>query len=85
VEDDTIVCDEWETPFILSWENNTWVCRQTMLNDGSFTKPVVSKVTKYTLGMGGYKSDLLVSYVMENGDIIPYKDVTDYIKGYEQA
>ena len=86
VEDDaTWFCDEWETPYILSWENNTWVCRQVQANDGSFRKPVVSKVTKYTLGMGGDKSDLLVSWVMENGDIIPYKDVTDYIKGYEQA
>ena len=85
VEDDAVVCDDWETPNMLSWENNTWVCRQIQSNDGSFRKPVVSKVTKYTLGMGGDKSDLLVSWVMENGDIIPYKDVTDYIKGYEQA
>ena len=85
VEDDAVVCDDWETPNMLSWENNTWVCRQIQSNDGSFRQPVVSKVTKYTLGMGGDKSDLLVSWVMENGDIIPYKDVTDYIKGYEQA
>ena len=85
VEDDTVVCEDYETPYILSWENNTWVCRQVQLNDGSFRKPVVSKVTKYTMNMGGDKSDLEVSYVVENGSVISYKDINNYIKGYEQA
>ena len=85
VEDDVVVCDEWEAPNMLSWENNTWVCRQVQANDGSFRKPVVSKVTKYTMNMGGDKSDLEVSYVVENGSVISYKDITNYIKGYEQA
>ena len=85
VEDDTVVCDEWEAPNMLSWENNTWVCRQVQPNDGSFRKPVVSKVTKYTMNMGGDKTDLEVSYVVENGSVISYKDINNYIKGYEQA
>lgn len=85
VEDDVVVCDEWEAPNMLSWENNTWVCRQVQANDGSFRKPVVSKVTKYTMNMGGDKSDLEVSYVVENGSVISYKDINNYIKGYEQA
>ena len=85
VEDDTVVCDEWEAPNMLSWENNTWVCRQVQPNDGSFRKPVVSKVTKYTMNMGGDKSDLETSYVVENGSVISYKDINNYIKGYEQA
>ena len=85
VEDDVVVCDEWEAPNMLSWENNTWVCRQVQLNDGSFRKPVVSKVTKYTMNMGGDKADLEVSYVVESGSVISYKDINNYIKGYEQA
>ena len=70
---------------MLSWENNTWVCRQVQPNDGSFRKPVVSKVTKYTMNMGGDKADLETSYVVENGSVISYKDINNYIKGYEQA
>lgn len=85
VEDDAVVCEDWESPYILSWENNTWVCRQVQANDGSFRKPVVSKVTKYTLNMGGDKSDLEVSYVVESGSVISHKDITNYIKGYEEA
>lgn len=85
VEDDVVVCDEWETPNILSWENNTWVCRQVQLNDGSFSKPVVSKVTKYTLNMGGEKSDLAVSYEVEGGQVIDYKEIVSYCKKYEKA
>ena len=85
VEDDVVVCDEWEAPNMLSWENNTWVCRQVQPNDGSFRKPVVSKVTKYTMNMGGDKSDLETSYVVESGSIISYKDINNYIKAYEEA
>ncbi len=85
VEDDVVVCDEWESPNMLSWENNTWVCRQVQANDGSFRKPVVSKVTKYTMNMGGDKADLEVSYVVESGSVISYKDINNYIRAYEEA
>ena len=85
VEDDVVVCDEWEAPNMLSWENNTWVCRQVQANDGSFRKPVVSKVTKYTMNMGGDKADLETSYVVESGSVISYKDINNYIKAYEEA
>ena len=85
VDDDVVVCEDYETPYILSWENNTWVCRQVQPNDGSFRKPVVSKVTKYTMNMGGDKADLEVSYVVESGSVISYKDINNYIKAYEEA
>ena len=84
--DDIKTHEDWESPVFLSWENNTWVGRTTVEDtEGMFRKPVVSKISKYTLNMGGEKSDLEVSYVVESGDIISYKDICDYIKAYEKA
>lgn len=82
VDDDVVVCEEWENPYILSWENNTWVCRQVSLNDGSFRRPIVSKILKYTMGMGGETIDTQVSYVIESGQIISYDKINDYCKEY---
>lgn len=85
LDDDVVVCEDWESPYMLSWENNTWVCRQVQLNDGSFRRPVVSKVIKYTMAMGGERTDYECSYEVEDGRIIPYTDITDIVKAYEQA
>ena len=83
VEDDVVVCDEWETPNMLSWENNTWVCRQVSLNDGHFRKPIVSKVVKYTMGMGGEMINPEVSYEIEDGRIVPYNNIMEICQAYE--
>ena len=83
VDDDVVVCEEWETPYILSWENNTWVCRQVSLNDGEFRKPIVSKVVKYTMGMGGEMINPEVSYEIEDGRIVPYNNIMEICQAYE--
>jgi hypothetical protein len=83
VDDDVVVCEDYETPYILSWENNTWVCRQVQLNDGMFRKPIVSKVSKYTMGMGGEMTDPQVSYVIEDGRLIPYDSIMEICQAYE--
>ena len=86
VEDDTVVCDEWEAPNMLSWENNTWVCRHIELNrDETFMEPIVSKITKFTLGMRGENTDTTVSYEVEGGQVIDIQDIMDYCKKHKQG
>ena len=86
VDDDVVVCEEWETPYILSWENNTWVCRQVELNrDETFMEPIVSKITKFTLGMRGENTDTTVSYEVEGGQVIDIQDIMDYCKKHKQG
>jgi hypothetical protein len=82
VDDDVVTHDEWESPYILSWENNTWVCRQTELNDGSFRRPVVSKITRYTMCMRGERSDFECSYEIEDGRIVPYDQIMDVCRDH---
>ena len=86
VEDDTVVCDEWESPVILSWENNTWVARTIMFGDeAALRKPVISKITKWTMNMNGEKADLAVSYEVEGGQVLDYKEIVTYLEKYEKA
>ena len=86
VEDDTVVCDEWESPVILSWENNTWVARTVMFGDeAALRKPVISKITKWTMNMNGEKADLAVSYEVEGGQVLDYKEIVTYLEKYEKA
>ena len=86
VEDDTVVCDEWESPVILSWENNTWVARTVMMGDEAMLrKPVISKTTKWTMNMNGEKADLAVSYEVEGGQVFDYKEISSYLENYDKA
>lgn len=80
VDDDVEVTEDYETPYYLSWENNTWVCRQVTLNDGSFSRPILCKILKYTMGMGGEMINPEVSYELESGQIISYDKINDYCK-----
>ena len=86
IEDDVVVTEDYETPYILSWENNTWVCRQVELNrDETFMEPIVSKITKFTLGMRGENTDTTVSYEVEGGQVIDIQDIMDYCKKHKQG
>ena len=86
LDDDAVVCEDWESPYTLSWENNTWVCRQVELNrDETFMEPIVSKITKFTLGMRGENTDTTVSYEVEGGQVIDIQDIMDYCKKHKQG
>ena len=86
VDDDVVVTEDYETPYILSWENNTWVARTIMFGDeAALRKPVISKITKWTMNMNGEKADLEVSYEVEGGQVIDYKEIVSYCKKYQQA
>ena len=86
LDDDVVVHDSWESPVYLSWENNTSVGRTKVGNDDDmFPKPVVAKVTKYTLAMKGEKTDTELSYIVESGEVVSYKDIMSYIEQYEKA
>lgn len=86
VEDDLVVCESWETPVVLSWKNNTWVARTVMTGDEAMLrKPVISKITKWTMNMNGEKADLAVSYEVEGGQVFDYKEIYSYLENYDKA
>lgn len=86
MDDDAVVCESWQSPVFLSWENNTWVGRTKEEGaEGMFRKPVVAKLTMYTLAMKGEKANMEVYYVVESGEVISYKEIASYIQSYDKA
>jgi hypothetical protein len=85
VDDNVVVNEDWEHPYILSFENNTWVCRRYESNDGSFRSPIVSKISKYIMGPKGERNNYQCSYEIEDGRVIPYNEITAIIRAYNKA
>jgi len=85
VDDNVVVNEDWEYPYILSYENNTWVCRRYEANDGSFRQPVVSKISKYIMGPNGKRDNYECSYEIEDGRVIPYSEITQIIRAYNRT
>lgn len=69
VTDDTIVCDEWETPYKLFFEQGKWVARRTIMNDeyGYMREEIKSKTEQYDMLVGGERANYKASYVLRNG------------------
>lgn len=82
VDDDFVAHDEWESPYMLSWENNTWVARQVERNDGTWRRPVVSKNIRYTMCMGGERSDFECAYGLEDGRIVPHDAIVEICQAH---
>jgi hypothetical protein len=81
LDDDATVCEPWETPFNLYWEQGRWVARRTVENGeyGYMRQEVLRKVEEYDMLMGGDRENYTATYVMRNGDIVNSKDMEVYL------
>lgn len=81
VEDNVEVCDPWEPPFILSYEQGQWIARRTEENNeyGYMHPKVAKKTEQYTLLAKGEHGDYQVVYTMVNGDNVTGDQVSDYL------
>jgi hypothetical protein len=72
VDDAATICDEWEKPTVLSYEQDAWVARQTTVNDGNMVRIIVSKHVEYRLGD---EDSYCVEYTLTDGHRVNYKDL----------
>ena len=81
LDDDATVCEPWETPFNLYWEQGRWVARRTVENGeyGYMRAEVASKTESYDMLMGGDRENYVAVYTMRNGDVVDSKDVEAYL------
>jgi hypothetical protein len=81
LDDDATVCEPWETPFNLYWEQGRWVARRTVENGeyGYMRSDVASKTEGYDMLMGGDRENYVATYTMRNGDVVDSKDVETYL------
>jgi len=81
LDDDAVVCDSWETPFNLFWEQGRWVARRTVENGeyGYMRREVASKTEQYDMLMAGGRENYSVVYAMRNGDSVTGEQVSEYL------
>lgn len=81
LDDDAVVCSEWETPFELFWEQGRWVARRTVDNGqyGYMRREVASKTEQYDMLMAGGRENYRVVYAMRNGDSVTGEQVSEYL------
>ena len=81
LDDDAVVCEAWESPFNLYYEQGRWVARRTVENGeyGYMHRAVASKVEQYVMLPKGDRTEYSVVYTMRNGDQVPGDQIGDYL------
>ncbi len=71
-DDDAVVCEDWETPFELFWEQGRWVARRTVKNDeyGYMRREIADKSEQYDMAMGGDRTNYQVTYTLRDGRVL---------------
>jgi len=72
LDDDAVVCEEWETPFELFWEQGRWVARRTVKNDeyGYMRRDIASKTEQFDMLMGGERENYTAKFTMRDGRVL---------------
>jgi hypothetical protein len=81
-EDDAKVCDDWESPIVLSYVDGAWRACQITENGeyGYMRKEITRQIRSWTLLQGGEEANHVVEYVMEDGKTVPYSELSNYIE-----
>jgi hypothetical protein len=82
LDDDAVVCEEWDSPTILSWKNGRWVGSRVQKNDGQFRSEVAEKIEDYELLKGGNRNNYRICYTLTStGEIVTDKEFFKVIGG----
>lgn len=80
-EDDAKVCDDWESPIVMSYVDGAWrACKITENGEyGYMRKEIASQTRTWTMLEGGQEENHVCEYVMEDGTTIPYSGLAEYL------
>lgn len=82
LDDDAVVCEEWESPTFLTCENGTWRARQVQDGrDSGFHRSIKQVITEYALSPNGEQVDRVALYVTEKGALTYAEWMAEYASG----
>jgi hypothetical protein len=81
-EDAAKVCDDWESPIVMSYVDGAWRAVKITENGeyGYMRKEIVSQTRSWTMLAGGREENHVVEYVMEDGKTVGYDELSNYIE-----
>lgn len=73
-DDDAVVCEEWETPIVLSWSIDRWLASRTVRNDneyGYMRSDILAKREEWIPLEGGERGHYKCEYLTDAGWVPP--------------
>ena len=86
LEDDAVVCEDWESPIELVYNKSDgcWYFTRFTKNDGSFRTPIASRFERWIQEEGSReRSDYEATFYMTDGSVVAYEDLENWFKNYE--
>ena len=79
LDNDAVVCEEWESPIQLSWQGGRWTAIQVRENDeyGYMRQDIARQITTWDLLMGGERENTVCTYVMRDGKVVKASDLQE--------
>ena len=65
VADDKVICEEWETPFTLSYEDGKWIAKRFIKADECWQPGYEGKHEQYTMLPKGGRGDYVSEYIQK--------------------
>jgi hypothetical protein len=80
-DDDSVICEDWETPIFMSKENNAWIARSVTKNDeyGYMNQKISEKHESYTMLVGGGRKNYSSSFLLKNGEMVSNENLATYL------
>lgn len=81
LDDDAVVCEPWDAPYNLCYEQGHWVAKRTQLNDeyGYMRDEIASKTEQYVMLVAGERKNYSAVYTMRNGDVVRAEQLYEYV------
>tara|TARA_R110002074_G_scaffold392336_1_gene577778 strand:+ start:1433 stop:1933 length:501 start_codon:yes stop_codon:yes gene_type:complete len=84
VEDDAVVCEEWETPIVLAFDRDhqEWTAMKVTHNGdmGYMRSEIKVKTEKWTMLPENDRADYSSSFLMADGQILSYAELGKYFE-----
>lgn len=71
-DDDAVVCEEWESPWVLEYSDGNWVAKRHTERDEYWKIDVMAKYESYTLAPNGERVNYSQKFKMSNGELLTY-------------
>ena len=73
-DDDAVVCEKWESPWVLEYSEGKWVANRLSERDEFWKIDVMAKHESYTLAPNGERSNYSQKFEMSDGELLSYKE-----------
>ena len=88
-EDDASVCEEWESPIVLTFDTESKLWNAVRVSDngdmGYMRREILKKTESWTMSRGGEQKDYAQTFLMENQQSVNYAGLTQWFESNKEV